>query len=150
MLACALWWMYFARFDPSVFDWALDGGLRARRRSFVYGYGHLVVYAALTAVGVGVNLGIEHAFNPADGRQAHVVLGLAVAAYLAGLSSVQGASPRGLGRAALTGRTLFMAGALALAAWGGDLPAPALVGLVAAAMVLQLGIEWHAERRATG
>jgi low temperature requirement protein LtrA len=38
-VAAALWWMYFARFDGSVFEWALDGGREARRRSFVFGYG---------------------------------------------------------------------------------------------------------------
>jgi low temperature requirement protein LtrA len=33
-LAAELWWMYFARFDETVFDWALAGGSTERRRSF--------------------------------------------------------------------------------------------------------------------
>jgi low temperature requirement protein LtrA len=60
-LAAALWWMYFARFDGEVFNWAFDGGPQARRRAFVFGYVHLPMLAALAAVGVGVKLAIEQA-----------------------------------------------------------------------------------------
>jgi low temperature requirement protein LtrA len=148
-LAAALWWMYFARFDDGVFDWALAGGMHERRRSFVFGYGHLVVFAALAAVGVGVRLAIEEALGGEHAGHAGAVLGVALAAYLVGLSMVQRAAPRGLSLVTIGGRTAVAAVALALAAFGRELDALVLVGFAAGAVVAQVVFEGLAERGAT-
>jgi low temperature requirement protein LtrA len=109
-LAAGLWWLYFARFDDDVFNWALAGGPDARRRSFVYGYSHLLLYPALAAVGVGVRLAIEAAIHPAPGSRAPVVVGLGVAGYLCSVSAIQAAAPRGLTAGVVRARALLIAG----------------------------------------
>jgi low temperature requirement protein LtrA len=58
-LAASIWWVYFANFDEGVIDRALAGGRQAQLRSFFYGYGHLVVYVAIAASSVAVQLAIE-------------------------------------------------------------------------------------------
>ncbi|MBO0810378.1 MAG: low temperature requirement protein A, partial [Actinobacteria bacterium] len=78
VLAALLWWLYFARFDDAVFDWALAGSAAERRRSFVFGYGHLPVLAALAAVGVGVRVAIEQAVAHGPAPRTAPLLGLAV------------------------------------------------------------------------
>jgi low temperature requirement protein LtrA len=140
-VAAALWWMYFARFDDTVFDWAFAGGMRARRRSFVFGYGHLVVCAALTAVGVGVRVAIEHAVEGEHAARAAAVLGIALAAYLLSLAGVQWATPSSLPPAVLAGRAAVAAAALVLAATGADLGALALLAIAAALVLGQVVAE---------
>ncbi len=52
VLLFALWWMYFLK----------DAGEGLRRRpehSFLWGYGHYVVFAALAALGAGLEVGVE-------------------------------------------------------------------------------------------
>jgi low temperature requirement protein LtrA len=134
-LAAGLWWMYFARFDETVFDWALAGGPSERRRSFVFGYGHLPVLGALAAVGVGVRVAIEQAVNGGHAARAAPLLGLAVASYLAALSVVQRAAPRGLPARALAGRAAAVVALAALAVVGRGLDPPGFVALAAAAVL---------------
>jgi low temperature requirement protein LtrA len=134
-LAAGLWWLYFARFDDQVFNWALTGGPSARRRSFVYGYGHLVLYPALAAVGVGVKLAIESAIDPSSGGHATVVLGIGLVAYLVSLSAIQAAAPRGLEPRAARARAIVALGALAIAAFGSGLSPALAVALMAGAVV---------------
>jgi low temperature requirement protein LtrA len=134
-IAACLWWMYFSRFDDGVFDWALMGASRERLRSFIFGYGHLPVFAGLTAVGVGIRLAIEEAIE----RRAHphgaVVLGVGLALYVAALTAVQRAAPRGLSGPTVAGRVALAAAALVLAAFGGGLDALVLVGIAASALL---------------
>jgi low temperature requirement protein LtrA len=146
-LAAALWWMYFARFDERVFDWALAAGMSERRRSFVFGYGHLVVFAALAAMGVGVRLGIEEAIGGGPAVRAAPVLGIALAGTLAGLSLVQRAAPAGLSSTALLARTALVAGAVAVAVLGDGLSALALMALAAGAVGGEVVGERVAESR---
>jgi low temperature requirement protein LtrA len=140
-LASALWWMYFARFDGEVFNWALGGGAEARRRSFVYGYVHLPMMAALAAVGVGVKLAIEQAIARGEHPHTAPVLGVALAAYLVSVTLVQGAAPRGLERRAVAGRCALAVGAALLAALGDHLSVVAMVGLPAVALCAQAALE---------
>jgi low temperature requirement protein LtrA len=51
LLVFALWWLYFLR--P-----AAAGLERRRGLSFLWGYGHYVVFAALAALGAGLNLAV--------------------------------------------------------------------------------------------
>jgi low temperature requirement protein LtrA len=48
-LAFALWWVYFVMPSAKVLA-------RHRERGFVWGYGHLVIFASLTATGAGVHV----------------------------------------------------------------------------------------------
>ena len=52
LLVFSMWWMYFAR--PA------GDTLNSARRVFEWGYGHLLIFASLAAVGAGIALAIEH------------------------------------------------------------------------------------------
>jgi low temperature requirement protein LtrA len=141
MFAAALWWMYFVRFDDDVFNWALAGGLSQRRRAFVFGYGHLTVFAALAAVGVGIRLDIEEAIDGRHAAHAAPVLGTGLLGALIGLSLIQSAAPSGLPSLALAGRSTLAAGAIALAVVGHELRALTLMALIAAPVAAQALLE---------
>jgi len=49
-----LWWLYFA--EP-----AGDGLVRRRNLSFLWGYGHYLIFASLAAVGAGLEVAVESA-----------------------------------------------------------------------------------------
>ena len=92
--AAAVWWMYFSQFDERLIDRALQTGRRAQVVSFVYGYGHLLVYAAIAAAGVGIELAIEHAAEPALAPGERIVLAGSLAAYVVVLTAIQAAAGR--------------------------------------------------------
>jgi hypothetical protein len=52
VLLFALWWIYFL--EP-----AAEGLIRHRGRSYVWGYAHYGIYAALTALGAGLAVSVE-------------------------------------------------------------------------------------------
>jgi low temperature requirement protein LtrA len=89
VIGAAIWWVYFGAFDEEAISRAIAGGRSTQVRSFVYGYGHLVIYAAIVAVGVGVEIAIEHA---AEGTDAPGLLGWAVAALIAGFFLISAGS----------------------------------------------------------
>jgi hypothetical protein len=111
VLAACLWWLYFARFDGEVFNWALDGSGAARLRSYVYGYAHLVLFPATAAIGVGAELAITAANGGAGAPSDAPVMCAGVAAYLLSLSAIQAAAPADLGRGALLTRAAVAIGA---------------------------------------
>jgi low temperature requirement protein LtrA len=147
-LLAELWWMYFARFDASVFDWALEGGIAARRRSFVFGYGHLPVLASLAAVGVGVKLSVEAALAGGAAGEAASVLCGGVVSTLVTLSVVQRAMPAGLPGRAVIARAAIAAAGLALAFAGRDISALALSAILAAMLGSVLVFEAVSSRAA--
>ena len=55
-LVFALWWLYFLH--P-----AGEGLASHRDRSYLWGYGHYGIFAALAAVGAGLEVAVEHAGN---------------------------------------------------------------------------------------
>jgi low temperature requirement protein LtrA len=61
VIACGIWWVYFGAFDEAAIDRALAGGRNAQVQSFLYGYGHLLIYVAIAATGIGVELAAEMA-----------------------------------------------------------------------------------------
>jgi low temperature requirement protein LtrA len=76
-----LWWLYF--------DYAVraDDLLTSAKRSFTWGYGHIVLWGAVAAVGVGIGVSIDtsthHSVLSRTGAQS--VLAIAVAVYLISL-----------------------------------------------------------------
>ena len=98
VIAATLWWVYFAQFDERLIDRALAGGRHTQLVSFWYGYGHLPVYAALAAVGIGIELAIEAAAEPDLTAAARLTLAGGAAVYLAVLTGLQLAAGRRLSR----------------------------------------------------
>jgi low temperature requirement protein LtrA len=60
-LAASIWWIYFDHFDGTAITRAITEGKQSQVRSFIYGYGHLLLYAAIIMLGVGIELSIEAA-----------------------------------------------------------------------------------------
>jgi low temperature requirement protein LtrA len=58
-----LWWLYFA--EP-----AGEGLERHRERSFVWGFSHFFAFAALAALGSGLEVAVETAGHPEPGHEA--------------------------------------------------------------------------------
>jgi low temperature requirement protein LtrA len=146
-IAAALWWMYFARFDETVFEWAFEGGPAARRRSFVFGYGHLLVFAALAAVGVGVRLGVEQALDGTTTDHAAAVLGISLAFALVALSLIQSAAPQGLPAYAFAGRAAITVASIATAALGSTWNVGTVMGVLAGGLCAAVALEETVGRR---
>lgn len=134
-LAACLWWLYFDRLDTAAFDRAMRGGRRALARSFVYGYGHLVVFASLAAASVGIELAIEEATHGTLSGRARAALCGGVATYLVALTVSRRFSTDSLRRRTLVGRlaTAGLTAGLFLA--GPVLAPPVLVGMLALTMI---------------
>ncbi|TDB91828.1 low temperature requirement protein A [Actinomadura sp. KC216] len=66
-----LWWIYFS--EPA------GEGLAARReRSFIWGYGHYVIFAALAAVGAGLEVAVVWAADHIEADEKTVIAAVAV------------------------------------------------------------------------
>jgi len=76
VLLVALWWVYFQQ--P-----AGAGLARRRQRSFVWGYGHYALFAALAAVGAGLEAAVQAGARAEPGRELEVGLALAIPAAAA-------------------------------------------------------------------
>jgi low temperature requirement protein LtrA len=79
VIAAGMWWIYFSGFDEQAINRAIAGGRASEVRSFVYGYGQVLVYGAVVAVGVAVQIAIERA---AAGEHPPPILGWGVAALI--------------------------------------------------------------------
>ena len=74
VLLFTLWWLYFS--EP-----AAEGLVKRRDRSYIWGYGHYVVYASLAAIGAGLEVGVKVVTHHAEVGE--VVAGYALAVPLA-------------------------------------------------------------------
>jgi len=136
-----LWWLYFA--EP-----AGDGLERRRNLSFVWGYGHYLIFGSLAAVGAGLEVAVESAGHHTEVSDQVVALAVAipVAIFLVMLWAVH---------APLVDRVVINPVALAAAAAAVLLvplsaPAIGIAGaLVAVVLVLVvlLGVTLSAQRR---
>ncbi|MCF6522912.1 low temperature requirement protein A [Streptomyces sp. JJ36] len=72
----ALWWVYFAK--------PYAGYLVSNRVAFVWGYGHLLLFASVAAVGAGLAVATAHATHHADigATQAAATVTVPVAVFL--------------------------------------------------------------------
>ncbi len=131
VVAAGIWWVYFAGFDEQAIDRALQTGRSAQVRSFLYGYGHLLLYAAIVVCGVAVELSAEEAMA---GGSAVPLLGFGVAAVIAGFLLVS----QGIG---LRARRGIIPAKLALAAGS---VAVTLSGIGAAAATVAVAAGWVA------
>jgi low temperature requirement protein LtrA len=75
----SMWWLYFDR--------PMDDLLTSLPRAFLWGYGHLFVFASAAAVGAGLGVAIDHASGHAEVGSvgAGAAVAIPVAIYLLGL-----------------------------------------------------------------
>jgi len=137
--AACIWWIYF--------DYVETTGMElAPKPAFYWGYGHLAVYAAIAAFGVGAQLAIEGAAHDESaalaapggaefGLAGRAILAGSVAVYLLAVSFVQYVNRHSLSERVALARSAFAAGLLALVVLGGSLSAPVFVTAVTAALV---------------
>jgi low temperature requirement protein LtrA len=131
-IAACLWWAYFAFLERAVV-------IRGPWSVHLYNDGHLPILAALTMVGVGIQFAIEGAgLAPLAAGPRWALCG-GVALYLATTSALYLATARTLRTAGLGVSLAVAAVALALAIFGGLLPALALEGLLLIALVGLVG-----------
>jgi len=79
VLAFASWWLYFDH----------PGHLRPRRElAFRWGYAHVVIFAALAAMGAGLQVATEAITGHGEARTAALAVAVPVAGYLLGLALV--------------------------------------------------------------
>jgi low temperature requirement protein LtrA len=74
VLLFTLWWLYFS--EP-----AADGLVSHRERSYLWGYGHYLIYASLAAIGAGLEVGVKSVSHHAHASE--VAAGYALAIPLA-------------------------------------------------------------------
>lgn len=73
LIVFSMWWVYF--------DYQIPHVLTSNRTGFVWGYGHLFVFAAVAAVGAGLVVAVDHAAG--HGHLSDVHAGAAVAVPVA-------------------------------------------------------------------
>jgi low temperature requirement protein LtrA len=122
LIAFAAWWLYFdqpGHRTPS------------QQQGFRWGYGHLVIFAALAATGAGIQVAGDAVTDHAPARTGALAVAVPVAVYLIGLVlllALTGQSPRD------NAATPKILAAVALLAFG--LVAPVVVTVAACALVL--------------
>jgi low temperature requirement protein LtrA len=131
VIVAALWWLYFA--VPA------GGGLEAYRRwSFAWGYGHYVPFAALAALGSGLEVAVSASVGDSvelsdHGVVASVAVPVAVVIVMVEVLRVPGRSVR-FRRASILS-TLLLGGVVAASAQLGVVAALVLVALIVAGAV---------------
>ncbi|MDA1028115.1 MAG: low temperature requirement protein A [Bacteroidetes bacterium] len=75
----ALWWLYFSESEHQA--------LAGIKTAFIWGYGHLLVFASVAAVGAGLALNVDVLSGQAhiEGAVSDAALTIPVALYLLGL-----------------------------------------------------------------
>ena len=129
----ALWWTYFD----------LNGAVQPKRGwwAFVFAYGHVPLWIALTAFGAGVKLAIKHAEEIAHDPGSRWALAGGAALFLIALTFFHLASSRREPPLISLLRLVVVAGLLVLAAAGGQLPQTTLSVVVTVAILLGLMLE---------
>ena len=127
-LAACVWWIYFEFIKAS--SLTRDNLVRA----FVWGYGHLLIFAGIAAAAAGVQLAVmSAAAERAIGASAALVLGGGTIAYLVAIALIHRTTVRRTD-AMLIARLIAALIIAALAVAGAVLPAPVFVGWVLAAL----------------
>jgi low temperature requirement protein LtrA len=140
-IAACIWWIYFDYVKATVLSSA------RMVAAFIWGYGHLLIFAGIAAAAVGVRLAVEGA---AAGNTltagARLVLGGGLAACLLAIGAIQWVTVRTLDTTAIARLGAAIAVAIT-AALGAALPAPALMAVLLAIFVGESLVEILGERR---
>jgi low temperature requirement protein LtrA len=126
VLAACVWWIYF--------DGVKAIGLRRDNlwSSFVWGYGHLLIFGGIAAAAVGVELAIEAAAHDQtlDGVERAILTG-GMLAFLLAISAIHAISTLRIERV-LVRRLIACAALAAVGLLGGGLAPLVVVALLAA------------------
>ena len=114
-IAVCLWWLYFSYMDRTNIDRALRKDNKEVLKSFVYGYGHITIFAGVAATGVGIELAINAVSEQTLSNTVRIPLFLGIATALIGLTVVNSARAYCLPLVNILLRLLVAAGAIALA-----------------------------------
>jgi low temperature requirement protein LtrA len=131
LLTVGLWWLYF--------DKPAGDALWSLRTSFAWGYGHVVIFASLAAIGAGLQVAAEAAHDPAGNRVAAWAVAVPVAAFLVVLGAIQQLTRQRRGPVRLAALVATVVLVLGSAAVSAALPASVavlLMGLFVAALVV--------------
>ncbi|MGD9796485.1 MAG: low temperature requirement protein A [Acidimicrobiia bacterium] len=134
VLLFALWWLYFL--EP-----AGEGLERHRDRSYLWGYGHHGIFAALAALGAGLEVAVEQTAHHVDASSVSVgyAVALPVAAFLVLLGAVHAPLVPSLAiRPAVTG--VAVAAILALPLATGGIGPAAVVAAIAAVCAIVIAV----------
>jgi low temperature requirement protein LtrA len=88
LIVFSMWWLYFAQPAEDLLGRARDEfGITSSHQSFVWGYGHYVVFGSAAAVGAGIAVAVDEAGHQAEISSRGATLAVAIPAALF-LSSV--------------------------------------------------------------
>jgi low temperature requirement protein LtrA len=139
LIVFAMWWAYFALPADQVVEHARAGfGLARResRESFVWGYGHYVVFTSAAAVGAGLAVAVDEATGDAEitARGAALAVAIPVALYLLSVWALHARALRG--SPAQLGKPLAALAVVVVAAVGLPIVAIAAVLVVLTAVTV--------------
>ncbi|MER7441928.1 low temperature requirement protein A [Micromonospora avicenniae] len=141
VIACGIWWVYFAStFDQEAGNRAVRGGRALVVRSYLYAYGHLLVYGSIVASGVAVEVAAREAVHGDHGVTGPLLGGSQLTLLLGCIVVYRGFDVR------VTRQVAFAQVGLAVAALVigvGGLPPLVAVLLIAAAWVALALVEWR-------
>ena len=135
LIVFSMWWLYFAQPAEDLLARARDQfGISSWHESFVWGYGHYVVFSSAAAVGAGIGVAVDEAGHHAhiSARGATLAVAIPVALFLLSVWALHlGTATRGPIRRAMPFVAALLVG---LAAVGAPIVVLGLVlaGLVAA------------------
>jgi low temperature requirement protein LtrA len=135
LIVFSMWWLYFAQPAEDLLARARDQfGVSSWHESFVWGYGHYVVFSSAAAVGAGIGVAVDQAGHHAhiSARGATLAVAVPVALFLLSVWALHlGTATRGPIRRAMPFVAALLVG---LAAVGAPIVVLGLVlaGLVAA------------------
>jgi low temperature requirement protein LtrA len=85
LIVFSMWWLYFAQPAEDLLERARDEfGITSWHESFVWGYGHYVVFGSAAAVGAGIAVAVDQAGHGAEisSRGATLAVAIPVALFL--------------------------------------------------------------------
>jgi low temperature requirement protein LtrA len=141
LVATMIWWLYFGYADESTADRALQGTRGAMVRGFVYVYSHLLIYASIVVISVGIGHAIHESHEPSLQMSTRVALLGGMSTALVGMTLVDWATPYGIERNVLLLRVGLVVLFATLAWAGAALSSALLLGVMAISMVVLLLFE---------
>ena len=114
-IAVCLWWLYFRYMDRTSVDRALRKDNKELLKSFVYGYGHIAIFAGVAATGVGIELAINMVATEQTLDTVRIPLFYGIATALIGLTIVHSAKASCLPLSNILLRLLLAVSAIAVA-----------------------------------
>jgi low temperature requirement protein LtrA len=141
LVATCIWWLYFGYVDESTADRALHGTRGAMLRGFVYAYSHLLIFASIIVISVGIGLAIDESHEPSLQVGTRVALFGGLSTTLVGMTMVDWATPYGIERNVLLFRVGLVILFVILACASATLSSALLLGVGAMSMVVLLLFE---------